>query len=156
MLHARIVFLAICIWRSLVVIVPWACGCSPSAWGRIIAGPWNHAISADLNWWSSVNCSQPIPAPGGSPWYFCFLIYLVRSYILFFVLPKRGAWFRSFLLLVSRGVSIFPFCCLVFLCLLVLLIMAALFDSWLSYCCVSVCRVHIVFRICRSYNSSLL
>ena len=54
----------------------------------------------------------------------------------------------------DSGRVAFPFSqpvvvCSFFLCLLP---MAALLDSWLSTYRVCVCRVHIVFRVCRSYR----
>ena len=47
----------------------------------------------------------------------------------------------------SRVVSIFPCCCLVCFCLLP---RAALHDSCLSYCCLCVSLVYIVFGVCLS------
>ena len=99
--------------------------------------------------------SADIPALGSYPWYFYFSWLGPTSFfLLFFFL----GWVLDFVLFCCWcHVLVFPFshacCCLVFLCLLP---MAALLDSWLSYCRVCVCRVHIVFRVCLTDPFSLL
>ena len=88
-----------------MVMVPRACGCSPSARGRTKAGSWNHAASADIL------LALLIKLVGSSSWVFLLLsgalldIHILLPNILIFFWFCFSLWRGSFLLLVSRDVS---------------------------------------------------
>ena len=92
-----------------MVMVPRACGCSPSARGRTKAGSWNHAASADLL------LALLIKLAGSSSSFFLLLSAALLDIHIRFCFPNLliffcfslTLWRGSFLLLVSRDVSSF-------------------------------------------------